>query len=202
MPTILHVLSGRFQGSARLMSEAMALHAIDNVIDAAEPGSRVRVGFLGGEPFLKRDCPPLEEVRAGGPSPRANHSGSRGGADPTGGDAALTYSPLAGEGVRLALSSAVAAASVLIHVPGVAVPFFRGRFLGHSQRERVSGRGATGMRSWLPSITEPSSSARDGGTWLDSRSSASAHPRRTRPQHLTPRRWSLSAAGVFPHPSA
>jgi uncharacterized protein len=45
---------GRFHGSARLMPESVALRAIDNLLDSAEPGSRVTVGFIGGEPFLNR----------------------------------------------------------------------------------------------------------------------------------------------------
>src|SRR5262249_50889975 len=40
---------GRFLGQARMMPEAVAVRAIDNLLDAAEPGSRVTVGFIGGE---------------------------------------------------------------------------------------------------------------------------------------------------------
>ncbi|MFM0670230.1 radical SAM protein [Paraburkholderia sediminicola] len=45
---------GRFGGSARLMSESVALTAIDRLIESAEPGGRVTVGFIGGEPLLNR----------------------------------------------------------------------------------------------------------------------------------------------------
>ncbi len=45
---------GRFHGDSRLMSERVALAAIDRLIDEARPGARVGVGFIGGEPFLNR----------------------------------------------------------------------------------------------------------------------------------------------------
>ncbi|MGO9469640.1 MAG: radical SAM protein [Isosphaeraceae bacterium] len=45
---------GRFQGQPRIMSESVALRAVGNLLDRAEPGSRVTVGFIGGEPFLNR----------------------------------------------------------------------------------------------------------------------------------------------------
>lgn len=45
---------GRFGGNARLMSESVALKAIDRLIESAAPGGRVTVGFIGGEPLLNR----------------------------------------------------------------------------------------------------------------------------------------------------
>jgi uncharacterized protein len=46
---------GRFQGQARMMPEAVAVRALDNLFDSARPRSRLTVGFIGGEPFLNRD---------------------------------------------------------------------------------------------------------------------------------------------------
>jgi uncharacterized protein len=45
---------GRFGGRPRLMPLAVALQAIDRLIEGAA-GRRVTVGFIGGEPFLNRD---------------------------------------------------------------------------------------------------------------------------------------------------
>jgi uncharacterized protein len=45
---------GRFQGVARMMPESVAVRALDNLFDSARPGSRLTVGFIGGEPFLNR----------------------------------------------------------------------------------------------------------------------------------------------------
>jgi uncharacterized protein len=44
---------GRFGGKRRLMPLAVALQAIDRLIDGAA-GRRVTIGFIGGEPFLNR----------------------------------------------------------------------------------------------------------------------------------------------------
>jgi len=44
---------GRFHGAARQMPEAVALAAIDRLLESAG-GGRVTVGFIGGEPFLNR----------------------------------------------------------------------------------------------------------------------------------------------------
>jgi uncharacterized protein len=44
---------GRFGGSARMMEPAVALAAIDRLLEGAR-GRRVTVGFIGGEPFLNR----------------------------------------------------------------------------------------------------------------------------------------------------
>jgi uncharacterized protein len=46
---------GRFQGPARMMSESVAVRVLDNLFDSAMPGSRLTVGFIGGEPFLNRE---------------------------------------------------------------------------------------------------------------------------------------------------
>jgi uncharacterized protein len=46
---------GRFGGSARRMPADVARAAIDQLIDHAKAGTRVTVGFIGGEPFLNRE---------------------------------------------------------------------------------------------------------------------------------------------------
>jgi uncharacterized protein len=45
---------GRFGGAARLMSEEVALRAIDRLFSEAELGADVVVGFMGGEPLVNR----------------------------------------------------------------------------------------------------------------------------------------------------
>jgi uncharacterized protein len=45
---------GRFGGSARRMSQAVARQAVDALLAGAVPGERVLVGFIGGEPLLNR----------------------------------------------------------------------------------------------------------------------------------------------------
>ncbi|MGH4024116.1 MAG: radical SAM protein [Pseudonocardiaceae bacterium] len=45
---------GRFGGSARRMSQAVARRAVDELLAGATPGDRVLVGFIGGEPLLNR----------------------------------------------------------------------------------------------------------------------------------------------------
>lgn len=45
---------GRFGGSARRMSPAVARRAVDELLAGAAPGDRVLVGFIGGEPLLNR----------------------------------------------------------------------------------------------------------------------------------------------------
>ncbi|MGH4017834.1 MAG: radical SAM protein [Pseudonocardiaceae bacterium] len=45
---------GRFGGSARRMSQAVARRAVDGLLAGASPGDRVLVGFIGGEPMLNR----------------------------------------------------------------------------------------------------------------------------------------------------
>lgn len=45
---------GRFGGSSRLMSDEVALEAIDRLFSEAEPGADVVVGFMGGEPLVNR----------------------------------------------------------------------------------------------------------------------------------------------------
>lgn len=45
---------GRFGGNARIMSESVALAAIDRLIADAPPQSDLLLGFMGGEPFINR----------------------------------------------------------------------------------------------------------------------------------------------------
>ncbi|HXZ01274.1 MAG TPA: radical SAM protein [Stellaceae bacterium] len=46
---------GRFGGPARAMDRATAEAAIDRLILESEPGARLTLGFMGGEPLLNRD---------------------------------------------------------------------------------------------------------------------------------------------------
>ena len=52
--TYCYADEGKFGGSAQLMSEQTAIRGIDHLI-AGAPGSRVMVGFIGGESFLNRE---------------------------------------------------------------------------------------------------------------------------------------------------
>ena len=52
--TYCYADEGRFGGQAQFMPAAVALQAIDRLIDGAQ-GRRVTVGFIGGEPFLNRE---------------------------------------------------------------------------------------------------------------------------------------------------
>jgi uncharacterized protein len=52
---------GRFGGRAKLMSQSVAVAAVDRLIDSA-PGRHVTIGFIGGEPLLSRSV--IREVVA------------------------------------------------------------------------------------------------------------------------------------------
>jgi uncharacterized protein len=47
--------AGRFGGRARMMSADVADAAVDTLVRGSEPGARLVVGFMGGEPLLNRD---------------------------------------------------------------------------------------------------------------------------------------------------
>jgi uncharacterized protein len=45
---------GKFGGKPRMMEEPVAFRAVDMLLDHAEPGGDVVIGFMGGEPLLAR----------------------------------------------------------------------------------------------------------------------------------------------------
>ncbi|MCK1516289.1 SPASM domain-containing protein [Bradyrhizobium sp. 190] len=53
---------GRFGGNASLMGEAVARHAVDQLIDSAPANSDLVIGFMGGEPFVNRSL--VHEITA------------------------------------------------------------------------------------------------------------------------------------------
>ena len=52
--TYCYAQQGEFGGPAKNMSMGDALHAVDLLVGAAEPGARLNLAFLGGEPLVNR----------------------------------------------------------------------------------------------------------------------------------------------------
>jgi uncharacterized protein len=52
--TYCYAQQGEFGGDAKAMSAEMALRAVDLLLQEAEPGARVNLAFLGGEPLVNR----------------------------------------------------------------------------------------------------------------------------------------------------
>ncbi len=52
--TYCYAQQGEFGGPATQMSAEQALRAVDLMIDAAEPGARLNLAFMGGEPLVNR----------------------------------------------------------------------------------------------------------------------------------------------------
>ena len=52
--TYCYAQQGEFGGAAKNMSRETALEAVELLVDGAEPGARVNLAFLGGEPLVNR----------------------------------------------------------------------------------------------------------------------------------------------------
>jgi uncharacterized protein len=52
--TYCYAQGGEFGGPAKNMPEATALQAVERLIEGVEPGERVNIAFLGGEPLVNR----------------------------------------------------------------------------------------------------------------------------------------------------
>lgn len=52
--TYCYAQQGEFGGAAKNMSQETALAAVDLLVDGAEPGARINLAFLGGEPMVNR----------------------------------------------------------------------------------------------------------------------------------------------------
>jgi uncharacterized protein len=52
--TYCYAQQGEFGGTAKNMSEATAFESVDLLVDGAEPGARLNLAFLGGEPLVNR----------------------------------------------------------------------------------------------------------------------------------------------------
>ena len=52
--TYCYAQQGEFGGAAKNMSQETAFEAVDLLVDGAEPGARLNLAFLGGEPLVNR----------------------------------------------------------------------------------------------------------------------------------------------------
>ena len=64
--TYCYAQQGEFGGAAKNMSRETAFDAVDLLIDGAEPGARLNLAFLGGEPLVNRTVLQAATRRAAG----------------------------------------------------------------------------------------------------------------------------------------
>jgi len=70
--TYCYAQQGGFGAPAMQMAESQALQAIDLLIDGAEPGSRLNIAFLGGEPLANRAVLRAATLHAAARAPERN----------------------------------------------------------------------------------------------------------------------------------